>query len=325
MPLKIRLLLLWVKWTVKRPLYDMMPNELRAFLTNKSDETDGLIDSKVGVSKITNQSITVRDGASIDIRIYHGNAQDNLPVIVYFHGGGFVLYGLDSHEFICRRIASDNNAIVVAVDYRLAPEYPYPTATQDAYDATLWVAENAHQFGGDASRLAVYGDSAGGNLATVVSLMARDLNGPDIKAQVLIYPCVDAKMSFPSITRNGEGYLLTKKLIEWFNKHYIPRGIDLEQPYLSPIFAKNLTQLPDSLILTAEYDPLIDEAAEYANRLRKAGNNVQYTEYKGLIHSFLGMTKLSNKVMTAHREVSDFLKKRLHQGRSIEKDKATSL
>ncbi len=315
MPWKIRLLLLWIKWVIKKPLIEMSAIEMREFLDGKSNETDGLFDDQVDVHNIINQRITVRDGAKIPIRIYQPVDKPNLPVIVYFHGGGFVLYGLDSHENIARRIAVNSEAIIVAVDYRLAPEHQFPIPVHDAYDATLWVSQNAHKFGGDASRLAVMGDSAGGNLATVISLMSRDFGTPSIAAQVLVYPCVDAKMSYPSIDRNGEGYMLTKDLISWFNRQYLPKGTDLEQPYLSPIYAKNLSQLPDTLIVTAEYDPLVDEAADYAKRLYEAGNCIQYSEYKGLIHSFLSMTKLSDKALTAHQEIGAFLKKRWKQKR----------
>ena len=225
----------------------------------------------------------------IPVRIYTPGGPKPLAAFVYFHGGGWVVCTLDTHDTICRALANAIPAIVVSVDYRLAPEHKFPVPAEDAYAATRWVAEHATTLGADASRLAVGGDSAGGNLAAVVALMARDRGGPTLGYQLLTYPVIDASMSTPSYTDNAEGYLLTKSTMAWFWNHYLRSDEDRRNPYASPIAAKELCGLPPATILTAEFDPLRDEGEAYAARLQQDGVPVRLTRYDGLIHGFFNM------------------------------------
>lgn len=262
---------------------------------------------KTKLPKVVDSTITGRHG-TIPIRIYYPNLQPNLPIVLYFHGGGWVLYDLDSHDPVCRYLAKDTQAIVISVDYRLAPEYRYPTAVEDCYDALLWVAQNGQNIGGNPEKIAVAGDSAGGNLATVMCLKARDEQGPKISFQALIYPGVDATMSSPSCDRNGEGYFLTKKAMRWYLDQYIGEYPNLKDPYLSPLFAPDLSGLPPALVLTAEFDPLVDEGKRYADRLAAAGVPVRYIDYKGMIHAFYSLHVLTSKARQANKVVANSIK-----------------
>ena len=175
----------------------------------------------VEMDGVADRKIKMRDGHEIGIRIYHPKGKNSIkPAIVYYHGGGFVLYGLDTHDRICRRMAHVNDSVVISVDYRLAPAFKFPTAPHDCYDAFCWVHDHAETLKIDANRISVSGDSAGGNLATVTCIQSKELQGPPIYSQILIYPTVDGTLQFPSIDRNGKGYLLTKDSMEWFVGHY---------------------------------------------------------------------------------------------------------
>ena len=226
-------------------------------------------------------------GGEIPVRIYVPEGDGPFPVLVYFHGGGWVIGNIDTHDVPVRQLANRVPAVVVSVDYRLAPEHPFPAAPLDSYAATEWVAENIGQYGGDPSRLAVGGDSAGGNLAAVVTQMARERGGPAIAFQLLIYPAVDARMTSASITENGDGYLLTKGFMDWFYGHYLTKDSDADDPLASPARAESLAGLPPALVLTAEFDPLRDEGEAYAAALRKAGVDATDKRYDGMIHAFL--------------------------------------
>jgi acetyl esterase len=216
----------------------------------------------------------------IPVRVYTPKEGDPpYPVVVFFHGGGFVIGDLDTHDQVCRQLANGSRAMVIAVDYRLAPEHPWPAAPDDCLAATDWVLEHAAELGGDPSRVAVAGDSAGGNLAAVVAQARRER----LQAQVLIYPATDLSMSHPSIIENGDGYLLTKEGMDWFMGHYAP---DVEDITCSPLANHELAGLPPTLIITAEYDPLRDEGEAYAEHLREAGVPVSLTRYDGMIHGF---------------------------------------
>lgn len=224
---------------------------------------------------------------TIPARVYSPEADETPPVVVYYHGGGWVLGGLESHEGTCRALANAAGAVVISVDYRLAPEHPFPAAVDDAWAALRWIADHAGDLGGDPSRLAVAGDSAGGNLAAVVALLARDAGSPALRGQLLVYPATDATMASNSIQANGEGFFLTKADMEWFYGHYAP-----ERPSdwrLSPLSAEDLTGLPPALVLTAEYDPLRDEGEAYGARLAASGVPVEVVRKDGLIHGFFGM------------------------------------
>ncbi|HEX7928881.1 MAG TPA: alpha/beta hydrolase [bacterium] len=225
----------------------------------------------------------------IPARLYAPDATPGRPLIVFYHGGGWVIGSLDTHDDFCRRMAKLVNAVVVAVDYRLAPEHRFPAAIDDAYAATKWVAANAKQLGGDASRLVVMGDSAGGNLAAVVALMARDQGGPAIAQQVLIYPATHHDFSLPSVKKYGEGFLLTSIGMEWFWNHYLG-GQDGKDWRASPMSAKTLKGLPPAYVLIAEYDVLRDEGELYAARLQKEGVPTKMVLAEEMIHGFVTMS-----------------------------------
>ncbi|MFW6092684.1 MAG: alpha/beta hydrolase [Pseudomonadota bacterium] len=225
----------------------------------------------------------------IKLRIYTPEAPALPGVLVYFHGGGWVIGDLDSHDETCRRLCREARLKVVSVDYRRAPETTYPGAAEDAYAATRWVASHAPELGIDPGRVAVGGDSAGGNLAAAVALMARDRGAPALRFQLLIYPVTSADFDTGSYHENAEGYLLSRRAMQWFWDQYVP---DLEQrheAYAAPLAASSLAGLPPALVQTAEFDPLRDEGEAYAAALARAGVAVTATRYDGLIHGFFGM------------------------------------
>jgi acetyl esterase len=226
----------------------------------------------------------------VPVRIYKPLAGGSaLPVLVWFHGGGFVLGGVKESDSECRDLATQTGCAVVSVEYRLAPEHPFPAAPDDCFAATKWVAEHAAELGVDASRIAVGGDSAGGSLAAAVALMARDRGGPKLVFQLLVYPVTDqVSLETKSHQENAEGYFLTRRAIFWFREQYLPRADDRHDPYASPLIAA-LEGLPPAFVLTAEYDPLRDEGEAYAARLEGAGVPVVMRRYEGLIHGFFSM------------------------------------
>src|SRR5580704_14966607 len=225
------------------------------------------------------------------------------PCLVFFHGGGWVIGNLDSHDVACRKLADEGELIVISVDYRLAPEHKFPAAVDDAINATTWIAGNAKSLGIDASRLMVGGDSAGGNLAAVVALSARDGNGPAIAGQVLIYPATDFAMTHPSHREPETSILLTHSVIKWFRDHYLNGVADVGDWRASPVRAKTLIGLPPAYVLTAGADPLRDEGDEYAARLKEAGVSVTYRYFPGQFHGFFTMGKLLNQANVAAREI----------------------
>jgi acetyl esterase len=223
------------------------------------------------------------------------------PGIAFFHGGGFVIGSLDVYDAMCRILANESGARVVSVDYRLAPEHPFPAAVDDAFAALKWVEANAAALGIDANALAVAGDSAGGNLAAAVSQLARK-GGPRIAFQLLIYPWLTSVEETESMRQLGEGYFLDRAVMNWFGRHYIPHGTDLRDPRLSPLHADDLAGLPPAYIVTAGYDPLKDEGAAYARRLKDAGVEATHVEYAGMIHGFVsmgGIVPLGNEALAA--------------------------
>ena len=244
----------------------------------------------------------------IPVRIYTPAGDAPQPIVVFFHGGGWTLGSISSHDTVCRQLADGAGAVVVSVDYRLAPEHPYPAARDDAYAATVWAAENADRLGADPSRLAVAGDSAGGNLAAVVALLSRDRGGPSIAFQLLVYPAVDFTMSHPSITENGEGYILTKATMEWFRANYLGPDGDVTDPYASPLLAPDLSGLPPALVLTGEFDPLRDEGEAYAVRLAASGVEAKASRYDGLVHTFFGMGAMWPRAADAMTEATTALR-----------------
>jgi acetyl esterase len=230
------------------------------------------------------------------------------PALVFFHGGGWVIGDLDSHDVVCRKLAVEGALIVISVDYRLAPEHKFPAAADDAIAATTWIAANARELGIDASRLSIGGDSAGGNLAAVVSLAARDGNGPGIAGQVLIYPAVDFAMTHGSHSEPETSVLLTHSVIRWFRDHYLDAAADIRDWRASPARAASLAALPPAYVLTAGADPLRDEGDEYAKRLKQAGVPVTYKHYPGQFHGFFTMGKLLQQANVAVSEIGAWLK-----------------
>ncbi|PSR12126.1 MAG: alpha/beta hydrolase [Bacteroidetes bacterium] len=310
-PLKIRLLLWLINRDATLQIHQMSAPQARQVTEKKKARIEKFLDyAPLPLHRVFDLAIPGRD-SQIPVRIYQPTAEKNLPLIVYFHGGGFVLPGVDSHDKVCRRIAHDNQAVVLSVEYRLAPEFKFPIPVHDSYDATVWAAENAALHHGDPTRLVVMGDSAGGNLATAVCLLARDLQGPKIACQVLIYPCTDATMGSDSITTYGAGYLLTHASMKWFVGHYKATDKDLYSPYMSMLLADDVTNLPPAFVFTAEYDPLKDEGRQYAEKLRAAGNEVLYKDYGGLIHGFMNMPKMSPHILGAYADIRAVLAKYL--------------
>ena len=224
--------------------------------------------------------------------------EDALPALVYFHGGGWTIGDLDTHDTVCRLLAQGAGCAVLSVDYRLAPESPFPAAVEDCVSATKYICKNAAAMAIDPTRIAVGGDSAGGNLAAVVSLSLKG----KIAFQLLIYPATDQRLSGDSIRRNGKGYLLTRALMEKFRGYYLPRRKDYLDWRASPLLAKSLAGQPPALVLTAGFDPLIDEGREYAERLRREGVEVEYRDYPDMIHGFIVMGGVLD---TANEAVAD--------------------
>ena len=243
------------------------------------------------VARTEDRVIPGPDGTELPIRIYWAEVTDEArPVVVFFHGGGWVIGGIDSHDGQVREMVNRTGMVFVSVDYRLAPEAKFPAAAEDCYAATQWVAENAADIGADAARLGVAGDSAGGNLAAVVAQMARDRGGPAIAHQLLVYPCCDMDSNaWPSQTENGFDYFLTKESMDWFYDQYADVA-DRDNPYASPIRADSLSGLPPACVITAEYDPLRDEGEVYGAALQEAGVACEVHRYDGMLHGFFGMT-----------------------------------
>ncbi|TCU74928.1 acetyl esterase [Bradyrhizobium sp. R2.2-H] len=230
------------------------------------------------------------------------------PALVFFHGGGWVIGDLDSHDVVCRQLAAEGALIVISVDYRLAPEHKFPAAAEDAIAATKWIAANARELDIDASRLSIGGDSAGGNLAAVVALAARDAGGPALAGQVLIYPATDFAMTHGSHSEPETSVLLTHSVIRWFRDHYLNGAADIHDWRASPARAQNLAGLPPAYVLTAGADPLRDEGDEYAERLRQAGVPVTYKHFPGQFHGFFTMGKLLRQANVAVSEIGVWLK-----------------
>lgn len=228
-------------------------------------------------------------GGALPVRVYSPqNASGTLGALVYFHGGGWVIGTIESTDAICRNVAARAGCKVVSVEYRLAPEHRYPAPLEDCYAALEWVAANGAELGVDPTRLAVGGDSAGGNLAAAVALKARDEHGPALRLQLLVYPVTDRSYGTASYAANGDGYLLTTSMMEWFWDHYVDAD-SADDPYVSPLRAKDLSGLPAAVVFTAEFDPLRDEGEAYAAALRAAGVSVEAERFDGQIHAFWQM------------------------------------
>lgn len=255
------------------------------------------------VQSIENRKIS-GPGGEIPIRIYTPQGLGPFPALVYFHGGGWVIGDLDTHQSPCCALANAAGCVVIAVDYRRAPEHKFPAAAEDCYAATLWASKNASALGIDPHRIAVGGDSSGGNLAAVVSLMARDRRGFAPTFQLLIYPVMDCHFETRSYQENATGYHLTRDAMIYYWRQYLSKDADANNPYASPLRASDLHGLPPALVLTAEYDPLRDEGQAYAARLKDAGVPVTARNYEGLIHGFLMMSAHLRQVKPVIQETA---------------------
>ncbi|QGA53655.1 alpha/beta hydrolase fold domain-containing protein [Sulfolobus sp. E5-1-F] len=262
---------------------------------------------KVELYNIRDMIVPVRNG-DIKIRVYFPSQRENLPAVVYYHGGGFVYGNLDTHDSICRLISKLSNTIVVSVDYRLAPEHKFPTQVYDAYDVVKWIAHNGGKLSIDTSRIAVAGDSAGGNLSAVVSILDRDNKENIVKYQIMIYPVVNMLDSSPSMYNYGDGYFLTYERILWYNKQYVKDDSDYYNPLASPILAE-LQNLPPALVITAEYDPLRDQGEMYAHKLKANGVKAISLRYNGMIHGFVSFYEYLDTGREAIHHIASSIRK----------------
>lgn len=286
---------------------DLTPEEAR-------EQMDALlaVDSSIEVASVEDRRIDGPEG-EIPIRIYDpaGEPDDGetepQPPICYFHGGGWVLGDLESADPTCRKLATETGYPVVSVEYRLAPEHPFPAGLEDCYAALEWVAENAAEFGGDPDRIVLTGDSAGGNLAAGTCLLTNYRDGPDVAYQVLVYPVTGDATETAAYEENGADYVLTTEESEWFRDHYFERETDAVNILAAPRLANDrlLSELPPATVLTAGFDPLRDDGAAYADRLEDAGVPVSYRNYSGMIHGFFGMLEQPAELSVAHEAHAD--------------------
>ena len=263
---------------------DTDPNAVRALMNA------AVMPSGIEIASVSEREVPGPNGP-VPVRVYRPAGDAAKPVIVYYHGGGWVLGSLETHDGTCRRLADGADAVVVSVEYRMGPEDRFPAAVDDSYAALTWVAANAAEIGADPARLVVAGDSAGGNLAAVMSQRARE-DGPAIAFQLLIYPVTDHEFTSVSMEENAVGYYLTRDAMRWFYDHYLEDPSQGDDPRVSPLRAADLSGLPPAFVLTAQYDPLRDQGIAYADALREAGNVVEMTMYEGLFHGFFSMFDL---------------------------------
>lgn len=271
------------------------------------------VETPEAVGSVVNRTIP-GPGGEIPVRIYtpiDATRTGTPGILLFFHGSGFVIFGLDSHDTQCRAICNRAGAIVVSVDYRLAPEHKFPAGPDDCYAALEWAATHAAELGGDASRIAVAGDSAGGCLAAVTAQTTRDRRGPPLCFQALIYPVTDCRAGHPSMDENGEGYMLTKESMLWFIEQYVRDDTDKLDPRCSPLLAASLEGLPPALVQTCEYDPLRDEGEAYARALQNAGVATTLSRYDGLVHGAFQLGAIVTAGQSMLDEVGDALGKAL--------------
>jgi acetyl esterase len=281
------------------PTYTLSPADARAFYRERRAVTQP---DPPAIAE-TRDLVAQGPHGPIPLRLYHPHtaAERKIapPVLVYYHGGGWVIGDLDTHDTLCRELANGSGCAVVAVDYRMGPEHRFPAAVDDSIAAARWVHAHAGELGVDATRLAVGGDSAGGNLAAVVAIAARDGGDLPVRFQLLIYPATDQRCGWPSHTSNAQGYLLTADTIRYFHDHYIADpAMDLDWR-ASPLLHPNLSKLPPALVLSAGYDPLRDEALQYSHKLTQAGNRATHILFERQIHGFITMGRVIDEANAA--------------------------
>ena len=298
----------WVAAADAPPMTALSPEQARAF---QSASVTKINRDPEPVHRVENRSIE-GPGDALGLRIYWPTDETNVPVCVFLHGGGFVLGDLDSHDPLCRCLANRSGAILVSVDYRLAPEHRYPAAVEDSSAALEWVAANAAELGGDPTRLAIAGDSAGGNLAAVAAHRAVDAGGPALRCQVLIYPVTDHGRGDHETRRTmSEIFPIPTPVMEWFHEHYFGHAKAMLEQDASPVRREDMSGLPPTLVLTAGLDPLCSEGRAYADRLEAAGVDVRYSQYDRTIHGFMQMGRIIPTAVDAIDEVGDYLAKAL--------------
>jgi acetyl esterase len=267
-----------------RPLYTMSLAEARAADLASIRASGG---EPEPVHEVTDLTIT-GPGGDLPLRVYRPASHRPLPVLAYFFGGGWVLGTIDTADGVSRSLANSSGAVVVVAGYRLAPEHPFPAAIDDCYAAVRWIADHGHELGADPARLAVGGDSAGGNLAAAVALRAR-ADGPALAGQLLVYPNTDQLADDESIRASDDPFLFNHHSVAWYRQHYLAKAEDAANPLASPLRAENLAGLPPALIITAEYDPLRDQGEAYARRLADEGVKTELSRYPGMAHGFFTM------------------------------------
>jgi acetyl esterase len=283
-----------------RPIEAMTPAEARAQMeaTARARQAEPL-----PVAKVEDRMIPGPAG-EIRLRLYWPNAAGPVPVIVYYHGGGHVIGSLDTHDFIARNLCAGTGALLASVDYRMGPEHKFPAAVDDCFAALQWVHANAASLGADPGRIGLHGDSAGANLAAVVALIARDAGGPRLRLQSLVYPVGDYTLSGASYRKYGQGCgMLTPDAMAWFARHYLRSPADAEDWRASPLKAPSHAGVAPAIVVVAECDVLHDDGESYAEALRRASVPVEYREYPGMIHGFLGMVPVVDDAMNAQRQV----------------------
>jgi acetyl esterase len=254
-------------------------------------------------------------GGQLPLRLYRPSEQDGLPALIYFFGGGWTLGQIETCDGICRTLANESGCVVIAVGYRLAPEHKFPVAVHDCYDAVSWISGHAGQLGVDPGRVAVGGDSAGGNLAAAVTLLAREQGGPALRAQLLVYPNACFGADTLSLKENDDPSMFNRWSVDWYWGHYLSSPADGLDPLASPLLAADHAGLPAALVITAEYDPLRDEAEQYAHQLAESGVPTTLSRYDGMMHGFFLMYQTLDGGRRAVDEAVGFLRARLGTGR----------
>ncbi|HJQ42639.1 MAG TPA: alpha/beta hydrolase [Jatrophihabitantaceae bacterium] len=320
MPVPLRMAAFWSVYKVldRRPVFQQPPDKVRKAANRRSllmgmPLAWPIVGRTHSGVRVEHGRAVAGDGTELRLRIHRPkNAGDGpLPVVVNFHGGGWVSGDLKHSEWWASTMAAEAEVLVISVDYRLAPEHAFPGPAEDCYDATTWIADHADELGADRHRLAVMGDSAGGNLAAVVTLMARDRGAPDIALQLLIYPTVDLAHSYPSVDENANAPILGRKDIRRNAGNYFHNSAgDRTDPYASPLRAKH-EGLPPALVQTAQFDPLRDEGAAYAEALRAAGVDAQYTNYLDAVHGYISLPGLVPEARKALTDAIEFVRRSL--------------
>lgn len=308
---KIALVLDMVARAERPPYHTLTPPEARAAYEKSASVLEI---ASAPMHSVEDLQVPVRDGTTIRARLYYpveANWAEPLPALVYFHGGGFTVGSVDTHDALCRMFARDAHCAVLSVDYRLAPEHRFPTAVHDSFDAYAWLHAHAAQFAIDPARLAVGGDSAGGTLAAVCAVLARDAGIAPV-LQMLVYPGTSGNQDTPSHARLAEGHLLESDTVQWFFNHYVRDAGDRDDWRFAPLDgtrdAPDFAGLAPAWIAVAQYDPLVDEGEAYAQKLRDAGNTVTLVHYAGMIHEFFKMGGFVEDARRAHAEAANALR-----------------